>query len=300
MLENVAICITPSGFRLSAETHPWGWHPRLLLATPPAFRTIEGPTSCRPPRIPANLAERTARRSLPATFVGGVQLFRKKWSVPRRFPQAFAIAAIRTQGKTPHPQPLSPKRGEGSKVKKMWVKMRVLTPGAIKSEIQALEGRQGCWHVGKRCDMCHPLGVQASRGNRSLGFTPQAIACHASSVPNLRGSTVVPSASGDLQGLWVEGTWNVPTTLIFVGSVVPVCKKWSVPRRFLKSGRHGGACLLLLSVGSAWCLGHERFANLVFDARLGEDLLVKTHGCDFVKSSPKASDILHFEGRSSP
>jgi hypothetical protein len=182
----------------------------------------------------------------------------------------------------------------------MWVKMRVLTPGAIKSEIQALEGRQGCWHVGKRCDMCHPLGVQASRGNRSLGFTPQAIACHASSVPNLRGSTVVPSASGDLQGLWVEGTWNVPTTLIFVGSVVPVCKKWSVPRRFLKSGRHGGACLLLLSVGSAWCLGHERFANLVFDARLGEDLLVKTHGCDFVKSSPKASDILHFEGRSSP
>jgi hypothetical protein len=70
MLENVAICVTPSGFRLSAETHPWGWHPRLLHATPPAFRTIEGPTSCRPPRISANLEERTARRSLPATFVG--------------------------------------------------------------------------------------------------------------------------------------------------------------------------------------------------------------------------------------
>ena len=27
---------------------------------------------CRPPRIPANLEERTARRSLPATFVGCV------------------------------------------------------------------------------------------------------------------------------------------------------------------------------------------------------------------------------------
>ena len=67
------------------------------------------------------------------------------------------------------------------------------------------------------------------------------------------------------------------------------------PRRFLKSGRHGGACLLLLSVGSAWCLGHECFANLVFDARLGEDLLGKTHGCDFDKTPPKASDILYYE-----
>ena len=147
--------------------------------------------------------------------------------------------------------------------------------------------------------MCHPFGVQAFRGNPSLGLAPQAIACHASSVPNLRGSTVAPSASGDLQGLWVEGTWNVPSTLIFVGSVVPVCKKWSVPRRFprrfLKSGRHGGACLLLLSVGSAWCLGHECFANLVFDARLGEDLLGKTHGCDFVITPPKASDILYYD-----
>jgi hypothetical protein len=39
LLENVAICVTPSGFRLPAETHPWGWHPRLLHATPPAFRS---------------------------------------------------------------------------------------------------------------------------------------------------------------------------------------------------------------------------------------------------------------------
>jgi hypothetical protein len=30
-----------------------------------------------------------------------------------------------SQCKTPHPQPLSPKRGEGSKIKKMWVKMRM-------------------------------------------------------------------------------------------------------------------------------------------------------------------------------
>ena len=29
---------------------------------------------CRPPRIPANLEERTARRSLPATFVGFVKV----------------------------------------------------------------------------------------------------------------------------------------------------------------------------------------------------------------------------------
>jgi hypothetical protein len=35
-------------------------------------------------------------------------------------------------------------------------------------------------------------------------------------------STVVPSASGDLQGLWVEGTWNVPSTLIFVGCIPAV------------------------------------------------------------------------------
>ena len=39
LLENVAICVTPSGFRLPAETHHWGWHPRLLHATPPAFRS---------------------------------------------------------------------------------------------------------------------------------------------------------------------------------------------------------------------------------------------------------------------
>ena len=39
VLENVAICVTPSGFRLPAETHHWGWHPRLLHATPPAFRS---------------------------------------------------------------------------------------------------------------------------------------------------------------------------------------------------------------------------------------------------------------------
>jgi hypothetical protein len=116
----------------------------------------------------------------------------------------------------------------------MRLRLLVLSPGraewnsqgcqplvASKPEIQALEGRQGCWRVGKCCDMCHPFGVQASRGNPSLGLAPQAIACHASSVPNLRGSTGVPSASGDLQGLWVEGTWNVPSTLIFVGSVVP-------------------------------------------------------------------------------
>jgi hypothetical protein len=39
VLENVAICVTPSGFRLPSETHHWGWHPRLLHATPPAFRS---------------------------------------------------------------------------------------------------------------------------------------------------------------------------------------------------------------------------------------------------------------------
>jgi len=43
---------------------------------------------CSPPRISANLEERTARRSLPATFVGGVQLFNEKMVCP----QAFAIA----------------------------------------------------------------------------------------------------------------------------------------------------------------------------------------------------------------
>jgi hypothetical protein len=46
-----------------------------------------------------------------------------------RFLVGEAKNPIRTQGKTPHPQPLSPKIGEGSKVKKMWVMMRVSTPG---------------------------------------------------------------------------------------------------------------------------------------------------------------------------
>jgi hypothetical protein len=38
-----------------------------------------------------------------------------------------------------------------------------------KPDIQALEGRQGCCRVGKRCDMCHPSGVQSSGGNLSPG-----------------------------------------------------------------------------------------------------------------------------------
>ena len=38
VLENVAICVPPSGVRFPAKTHHWGWHPRLLHATPPAFR----------------------------------------------------------------------------------------------------------------------------------------------------------------------------------------------------------------------------------------------------------------------
>ena len=39
VLENVAICVPPSGVRFPAKTHHWGWHPRLLHATPPAFRS---------------------------------------------------------------------------------------------------------------------------------------------------------------------------------------------------------------------------------------------------------------------
>ena len=38
VLENVATCVTPPGFRLLVGTHHWGLHPRLLHATPPAFR----------------------------------------------------------------------------------------------------------------------------------------------------------------------------------------------------------------------------------------------------------------------
>ena len=38
---------------------------------------------CRPPRIPGNLEERTARRSLPATFVGGQAVCRSKMVCPQ-------------------------------------------------------------------------------------------------------------------------------------------------------------------------------------------------------------------------
>ena len=85
--------------------------------------------------------------------------------------------------------------GENS-LESMRLRLLVLSPGRAewnsqgcqplvtsKPKIQALEGLQGCWRVGKCCDMCHPFGVQASRGNPSLGLAPQAIACHASSVP---------------------------------------------------------------------------------------------------------------------
>ena len=36
--KHVATCVTPPGFRLLVGTHHWGLHPRLLHATPPAFR----------------------------------------------------------------------------------------------------------------------------------------------------------------------------------------------------------------------------------------------------------------------
>ncbi len=36
---------------------------------------------------------------------------------------------IKTQSKTPHPQPLSPKKGRGEQAQKMWVKMRALAHG---------------------------------------------------------------------------------------------------------------------------------------------------------------------------
>jgi hypothetical protein len=50
----------------------------------------------------------------------------------------------------PHPQPLSPKRGEGSKVKKMWVKMRVLTLGKLAKNSPSPEGATGTLLTSKR------------------------------------------------------------------------------------------------------------------------------------------------------
>ena len=38
VLKNVATYVTPPGFRIPVGTYPWGWHPRLLPATLPAFR----------------------------------------------------------------------------------------------------------------------------------------------------------------------------------------------------------------------------------------------------------------------
>ena len=93
---------------------------------------------CSPPRIPGNLEERTARRSLPATFVGGVQLFNGKMVCP----QAFAEKkwCVPTRLRLPV---LSPGRAE-------WNSQGCQPLVASKPKIQALEGATGmlaCWKM---------------------------------------------------------------------------------------------------------------------------------------------------------
>jgi hypothetical protein len=121
---------------------------------------------CRPPRIPANLEERTARRSLPATFVGGVQLDKAdKSQSSRHIPCAVHLESLQILKSGRHDGAcLLLLSAVSSYLRKKWC-----VPRGFRKKVVCPRGVEEKWRVPRGFAICREFSPK-TRNNCFIGY----------------------------------------------------------------------------------------------------------------------------------